>query len=279
MSESKTDDGYRRSVVDPQPLEIEIHRLREELRNAAEALTQAKSEAALAGEAKNRLVFEISHELRTPLSAIALWTSLLCDKTDQLPEATREGLDAIQRAARNLTLLLDDLLDMSRLTAGKLAIELREMKFDPILKSVVESLQPDAHENGVALSLHLDPNPGSVRIDPHRMEQVLRHVLSNALKFTPTGGQIDVSTRSCDEHIEMQVVDTGRGISPELLPRIFDRFGRIDQGSPNKQSGLGLGLSLSKRLVELQGGMISAQSPGPERGSTLTIRLPLVRRI
>jgi signal transduction histidine kinase len=231
----------------------------------------AQAEAEEANAAKDRFLAMLSHELRTPLSPIVHAVALL-DEID-CPPAVREHIATIRRNVRLEARLIDDLLDLARIRNGKLRIEPQHVDVHEVLTHAVEICRTDllAHQIKVVEKLEA-PNP-HVRGDPARLQQIFWNLLANAVKFSPTGGTIEVRTSSVDGdgRIAVEIRDHGVGIAPEKLVSIFDAF---EQGARHSQAGLGLGLAICKALVELHAGQISAHSEGPDKGATFTIRLP-----
>jgi two-component system CheB/CheR fusion protein len=237
-------------------------------------LQQATQAAEAANEAKDQFLANVSHELRTPLSAMLIWANMLGEAQNPAPGQLREGLEAIRRSAESQKALIEDLLDTSRISSGKLRLEPREIELASVVHAAVETIRPAATTKGVGMEEKLDAQVGVVNADPHRMQQVIWNLLSNAVKFTPPGGRIMVDLKRHGVEVEFRVRDTGCGINAEFLPHVFDRFGQAES-SPEAQGGLGLGLTIAKQLVELHGGTISAQSPGHGHGAIFTIRLPM----
>ena len=236
-------------------------------------ILKARKLAEAASAAKDAFLSFVSHELRSPLSAILNWANLLA-REDPDKVKLKRGLDAIDRNARLQLKLVDDMLDHARMAAGKLKVELVPIDARPILESVMESLQPTAAAKGVTLHSLIDSSSTRLAGDAERLQQVFWNVLNNAVKFTPRDGRVSVVMRRLDGWHEVEVTDTGKGIAPEFLPHVFDSFrqeeGRVVRG----EGGLGLGMSITRQLVELHGGSISAASAGPGCGSTFRIRLP-----
>jgi signal transduction histidine kinase len=237
-------------------------------------LARLAAEAEEASRAKSRFFAAVSHELRTPLHAIVGWVALLRTRPFE-EEARTRALEIIERNARAEAALIEDLLDVSRITLGQLRLTWRPIELAPILSSVIEAIAPTAETKGVTIStdIALDPDI-TVRGDAARLRQVFWNLLSNAVKFTPAGGHVDVSAHAAEGHAEIDVTDTGRGISPELLPHMFERFGRADNGTTSADRGLGLGLALARELVELHGGTLTAASAGLNQGATFAVTLP-----
>ena len=235
---------------------------------------QARAEAEKANRAKEEFLAVISHELRTPLTPILTWSRLLrSGKLDHA--ATERALEAIERAARSQAQLIEDLLDVSRITSGKLRLDVRPIELQPVVEAAIGSVRPGAEAKGMRLDIVLDRNAGVVSGDPERLQQVVWNLLSNAIKFTPRGGRIQVRLQRVNSHVEIAISDTGQGIKPEFLPHVFERFRQADSSSTRAHGGLGLGLAIVRHLVELHGGRVRAQSPGEGRGATFVVELPL----
>jgi PAS domain S-box-containing protein len=247
-------------------------------RKAAEAERNfAFAQAEAANRSKDQFLATLSHELRTPLNAILGWIFLMKQDAVQ-PEVQKEGLAVIERNARAQSNLIADLLDISRIVSGKLRLEPRPMNFLSRLASALDNIRPLAEEKGIRVVSRVD---SSVLVgiamygDPARLEQVLLNVLANAIKFTPTGGSVEVSLEVTDSLMRLTVADTGIGISREFLSSLFDRFSQADE-SLRKGRGLGLGLTISRHIVELHGGKIFAKSEGPGKGALFTIELEII---
>jgi signal transduction histidine kinase/CheY-like chemotaxis protein len=237
---------------------------------------RAREEAEAANRMKDEFLATLSHELRTPLNAVLGWAVTL--RTARVDAATSaRALEAIERNARAQSQLIEDLLDISRIVSGKLRLEVRVMDPITVVEAAIEAMRPAAAVKDQALVTTLDPRAGPVWADPDRLQQVVWNLLSNAIKFTPKGGRVEVSLRQVDGSVEIAVSDTGQGIAPELLPHVFERFRQADSSSTRKQGGLGIGLALVRHLVELHGGVVTAESPGVGQGATFRARLPLVR--
>jgi PAS domain S-box-containing protein len=247
-----------------------------ETRLIEEALRAAKESAEAANRSKDRFLAVLSHELRTPLSPVLLSVSAM-EADPDLPPAVHEEMMMIRRNIELETRLIDDLLDISRIVSGKLALRSRPVDLNEKVKHVAQICREQILEKAIHLHLSLDSRLGLLTGDPSRLQQVLWNVLKNAAKFTPEGGAIHVTTALTPEGCAQVVVrDSGVGISPEALPAIFDAF---EQGGPEitrQFGGLGLGLAISKALVELHGGAIRAESEGLGRGATFVITLPHV---
>jgi PAS domain S-box-containing protein len=235
----------------------------------------ARAEADRAVHLKDEFLAILSHELRSPLNAIAGWTYLLKSGAKD-PERVLQSAQVIERNTKIQTQLISDLLDMSRIASGKMRLSIALVPPRTIVESAVQSMRPDAEAKGVALETWLGPVRGDCLWDQARIGQVLANLLSNAVKFTPKGGIVTVRLRQIDGNLEIVVRDTGIGIEAEYLPRLFDRFRQGDPATTREHGGLGLGLALVKQLVELHGGSVAASSEGKGRGSTFTVKLPLV---
>jgi len=235
---------------------------------------QARQEAEGANRTKDEFLATLSHELRTPLNAILGWARML-ETGSMPPEARDRALGVIVRNATVQSQLIEDLLDVSRIVTGKLKLEVRPVMLGPIVEAALDTTRPAGEAKGVRMQSVIDPGAGPVLGDPERLQQVVWNLLSNAVKFTPRGGRVHVSLRPINSHVEIVVSDTGPGISPALLPVIFDRFRQADSSSRRAHGGLGIGLALVRHLVEMHGGSVEAYSPGPGEGSTFTVKLPL----
>ena len=246
---------------------------RQIVRESADAERAARSEAERASRMKDEFLATLSHELRTPLNAILGWTQVM-RKSRDLAKDGPAALTVIERNARSQAQIIHDLLDMSGIISGKVRLELQRLDVATVINATLDSIRPTAQAKGIELSAELDAT-GSVRGDPNRLQQVLWNLLTNAVKFTPKDGRIDVKLARVNSHLEITVTDTGDGIAPEFLPHVFDRFRQADNSSARRYGGLGLGLSIVKQLVELHGGSISANSAGRGHGATFRISLPI----
>lgn len=246
-----------------------------ERKRVEEGLEKAKHSAEQANSAKDEFLANVSHELRTPLASILLWTTIFEEANDKDSELVKEGMDAIRQSAEQQKVLIEDLIDTARIESGKLRLERSRTALAPLVESAVQTLMPTAVLKGVSLRVDADAALGDVLVDPIRLEQVIWNVVGNAIKFTPRGGSVTVTAVREADAVVVKVVDTGDGISPEFMPRVFKRFGQAEQGTRRSTSGLGLGLSISRHLVELHGGTLEAESLGLGKGSTFTARIPL----
>jgi PAS domain S-box-containing protein len=242
-----------------------------------EAERAARIEAQRTARMKDEFLATLSHELRTPLNAILGWTQILMmPKRRPDPGEVQRGLVIIERNAKAQVQLIDDLLDLSRILAGQLRLDVQRVALGDVIHAAMESAQPAADAKGVRLERILDGRRCIVSGDPGRLQQIVWNLLSNAIKFTPKGGKVQVLLERVDSHIEISVSDTGIGIPAEFLPQLFGRFAQRDSTPNRSYGGLGLGLAISKQLVELHGGSIDARSPGEGRGATFSVRMPLV---
>jgi PAS domain S-box-containing protein len=239
-----------------------------------ESERSARAEAERMSDMKDEFLATLSHELRTPLSAILGWSQIL--RRGIKSEADlHKGLDTIERNARVQAQLIEDLLDMSRITSGKVRLDVQPLDPSSFIQAAMETVRPAAEAKGIRLESLLDPVAGPISGDPSRLQQVIWNLLSNAIKFTPKDGKVQVLLERVNSHIEISVADTGLGIDPAFLPHVFDRFRQADGSTTRRYGGLGLGLSIVKNLVELHGGTVRAMSPGEGRGATFAVHLPL----
>jgi two-component system, chemotaxis family, CheB/CheR fusion protein len=234
----------------------------------------ARDEAVSANNAKDEFIATVSHELRTPLNTIRMWVRMLETRT-MSEEDRMTGVRTIERAALAQQKLIDDLLDVSRITSGKMRLNLQPVRFVDSVLNAVDAVNPVTSTRGQRLDVHVAPDLGRVRADPDRIQQVVWNLLSNAAKFTPKGGLIGLVARRNGDEIEIVVTDSGIGISPAFLPHVFDRFRQADTGTARKHAGLGLGLGIVKQLVELHGGTIELSSAGEGKGTLCKVVLPL----
>ncbi|HZR38115.1 MAG TPA: chemotaxis protein CheB [Nevskia sp.] len=247
------------------------------LKVSLEAANSARAEAERANAAKNDFLALVSHELRSPLNVIANWVQLLLIlKKDQgADERERRGLDTIHRQCQNLARLIDELLDISRITSGRLVLDLRPVDLAAVVRATVEALEPGADSRKVRLTTAGLSDELRMAGDTRRLQQIVGNILGNALKFTPEGGKVEVSLARIGTVAELAVSDTGIGIGAEELPRVFDRFMQADISKARKYGGMGLGLSIVRSLVEAHGGSVAASSEGPGKGARFLVRLPL----
>lgn len=234
----------------------------------------ARGEAERASRLKDEFLATVSHELRTPLNAILGWSQLLRNPGLAEPERLR-GVETIARNVRLQAQIIDDLLDMSRIISGKVRLDVRTVDLTEVLEKTLDSMRPAAEAKGVRIETTLDPGAGPVKGDPGRLQQIFWNLFSNAIRFTPRGGRMQVVLERVGSHLEVSVSDTGEGIHPDFLPYVFDRFRQQDGSSTRRHGGLGLGLSIVKNLAELHGGRVRAASAGPGKGATFVVDLPI----
>ncbi|HEY1921595.1 MAG TPA: ATP-binding protein [Tepidisphaeraceae bacterium] len=248
-----------------------LHKDREQLLEAERA---ARSDAERVSRIKDEFLATLSHELRTPLNAILGWSQIMRGAQDE--GTIREGVAVIERNARVQTQLIEDLLDMSRIVSGKVRLEVQRVDLAAVVDAAIESVKPTADAKGVQLRKILDPLAGPVSGDPNRLQQIVWNLLTNAIKFTPRGGKVEVLLERVNSHIEITVTDTGQGIKPEFLPHVFERFMQADATTTRQSGGLGLGLAIVKHLIELHGGQVRVKSAGEGQGATFSVALPLL---
>ena len=242
-------------------------------------LLERESTARANAEESNRLKDEflatVSHELRTPLTAILGWSRML--EGEKLgSEMTARAIETIKRNAKAQAEIIDDILDVSRIITGNLYLDLHPIELESVLEGSVNVVRPTADAKGIQIEVSFDQEPIAVLGDTNRLQQVFWNLLSNAVKFTPAGGKVAVQLRRIDSHVQVEVADTGPGISPEFLPYVFDRFRQADSTSTRQHGGLGLGLAIARHLIEIHGGTIEVRSGGEGTGATFTVKLPVV---
>ena len=237
----------------------------------------ALAEVLAASRRKDAFLAHVAHELRTPLNAMLGWASML--RTRRLDEAARaQALETIERNARAEARMIEDLLDVSSMMTGTLRLDVMEVELCPAVAAVVEAVRPAADAKAIALSATLDEQAGAVAGDPARLRRLLHELCANAVRATSRNGRVEVRLSRCGTEAEIAVADSGRGIRPDLLPRIFDGFLETDgdPGGAGRRGCLGVGLSIVRHLVEAHGGSVSAESPGEGKGATFTVHLPLL---
>jgi CheY-like chemotaxis protein len=237
----------------------------------ADAQSRRAEEANLV---KDEFLATLSHELRTPLNSILGWARLLA--SGKLNEAqTSRAVAAIERAGWAQSHLIENLLDVSRIVEGRLLVAPRPTMVHPVIEGAIDTVRQSAELKGVVIETHLDPKLGAVSVDPNRLHQIVWHLVSNAVKFTPAGGRVTVSVESAGTALRIAVRDTGVGFPPELAQQLFEQFRQGETGTTRPYSGLGLGLAIARHLVERHGGTIAARSAGPNRGAEFEVRMPI----
>ena len=268
-----TDAVRSREVI--QASEAQFRQLASEREQLLAAEQAARAQAEQAARMKDEFLATLSHEIRTPLNAILGWTQIMQRSKD--PEDIASGLEVIERNARAQSQIIEDLLDMSRIISGKVRLDVQRLNLSGIVQAAVETARPTAEAKGVRLKSIIDPLHGvAISGDANRLQQILWNLISNAIKFTPREGQVQVLLERVNSHLEISVIDTGEGIKPEFLPFVFDRFRQADASTTRRHGGLGLGLSIVKQLVELHGGAVRVKSAGVGKGATFVVSLPLV---
>jgi PAS domain S-box-containing protein len=244
---------------------------------AAVALENARlyANAQEASQLKDEFLATLSHELRTPLNAIVGYTRMMRSGLVTGERAER-ALETVDRNANALTQIVEDVLDVSRIIAGKIRLNVRPVDLPQVVEEALDSIRPAADARGVKLEAVLDPRAGPVSGDPDRLQQVVWNLVSNAVKFTPRGGRVQVRVQRVDSHIEIEVSDTGIGIPVSFLPHVFERFRQADGGISRERGGLGLGLAIVRHLAEMHGGTVSVASDGEGQGATFRVRLPVM---
>jgi signal transduction histidine kinase/ActR/RegA family two-component response regulator len=232
-----------------------------------------RAEAEAANRAKDEFLSVLSHELRTPLNAILGWSAMLRQRTMSQDKVLR-ALETIERNAKSQAQLIEDILDISGIITGKLRLQVRRVNLVPVIESAIESVRLAAEAKSIRLQSVLDSQAGLLLGDANRLQQVVWNLLSNALKFTPKDGRVEIRLERVNSHAEITVSDTGPGISSDFLPFVFDRFRQHDSSTTRSYGGLGLGLAIVRQLVELHGGTVTVVSPGIGQGTTFTVTLP-----
>ena len=237
-------------------------------------ILRAKKAAEAASVAKDEFLSVVSHELRTPLNAILGWARILQNNhTD--PEVLLKGLETILRNTQIQTQLIEDILDFSRIISGKLRLEVEQINLTEVIEAAIDVVTPAANAKNIRIEKIFDPNC-VVSGDASRLQQVLWNVLTNAVKFTPKGGRVQILMRRSNSSVEISVSDTGEGITPEFLPFVFGRFQQSDKTRARRHGGLGLGMAITRHIIELHGGTIRADSAGEGKGATFTVHLPVM---
>ena len=254
---------------------IDNARLYDAAKKLADSERAARAQAELIGKQKDEFLATLSHELRTPLNAILGWAQILRRSAASLDETQKQGLEIIERNTRLQAQLIEDLLDMSRITSGKMQLDVQSVMPSSFIQAAIDTVQHAASAKNIRLTKVLDHVAGPIAGDPKRLQQVMWNLLSNAIKFTPKEGRVQVLLERVNSHIEISVADSGVGINSELLPLVFDRFQQGDASITRSHGGLGLGLSIVKHLVELHGGSVQVHSAGENLGATFVLHFPL----
>jgi PAS domain S-box-containing protein len=247
---------------------------KEQLEEALAREREARDEAENANRSKDEFITLVSHELRSPLSAVVGWTRALRQKRHD-EQLFDQATAVIERSAGLQLRLIEDLMDTARVISGKLKLEVRPTDLAEVIEKAGEVVSPAARAKGISLEANLDRNVGQISGDPDRLQQVVWNLLSNAIKFTKEGGRVEVRLERIDPYIQIVVRDTGRGIRPEFQPYVFDRYRQVEASGGRRSGGLGLGLSLTRQLVEMHGGSVEAESEGEGKGATFTVKLPV----
>jgi PAS domain S-box-containing protein len=235
---------------------------------------EARKEAEALNTAKDQLIATVSHELRTPLNSILGWTRMIQSGT--LDEAaSARAMNSIVRNATAQGRLIEDLLDFARVSAGRMRLDFERMDLNAVIEAALETVRPAARAKDITLAANLDHTIGAIAGAPDRLQQVVWNLLMNSVKFTPTGGRVEIASERRADTVAIVVRDTGEGIAADVLPHVFEAFRQEDSSSTRAHGGLGLGLSLVRRLTELHGGEVTAESPGKGLGTNFTVTLPL----
>jgi signal transduction histidine kinase/DNA-binding response OmpR family regulator len=268
------------SFVSAQPdryyTEADLEMAMELARRSAFAIENARlyRESQVANRLKDEFLSIVSHELRTPLNAILGWSKLM--QQGNLSDAVQKAAaSTIERNAQLQTQLIEDIIDAALIIQNQIRLTRYPLDLIPLIDTTLQTLQATAATKSIQIEAHLDLSVGHVFGDAKRLQQVIGNLLSNAIKFTPNGGRIEVRLEQTKTHAQLQIIDTGRGIHPEFLPHIYDRFRQADSSHSRLYGGLGLGLTISRHLIEMHGGTIYAASEGENRGTTITVQLPL----
>ena len=258
----------------------QLHRDIDKVTDHYAALLRTADEQSRQAETANRLKDEflatLSHELRTPLNSVLGWSRLLASGKLDAPQTAR-AIQAIERAGWAQSRVIEDLLDVSRIVAGKLQLNMRPTVVQPLVQAAVDSLRSAAEAKRITVVTSLDPTPEPIAADADRLQQVAWNLLSNAIKFTPNGGRVDVRLASSPNELCLSVSDSGIGFVPDVASHLFERFRQGDSSSTRQHGGLGLGLGIVRHVVELHGGTVTAASAGENHGSTFEVRLPIRR--
>ncbi len=264
-------------AIDNTRLYEAAQRAAEERKDLLESERLARAEAERTSQMKDEFLATLSHELRTPLSAILGWAQVLRRGTRDTADL-QKGLQTIERNARAQAQLIEDLLDMSRITSGKVMLDIQTLAPPVFIDAAIETVRPAAEAKNIRIEKHYDPEAGMIAGDPARLQQVIWNLLSNAIKFTPRDGLVRIDLRPAGGSVEIAVSDSGAGIAPEFITHVFERFRQGDASTTRQHGGLGLGLSIVKHLIEQHGGTVRVASEGEQRGACFTVELPAASR-
>ncbi|NQE34544.1 hybrid sensor histidine kinase/response regulator [Microcoleus asticus] len=235
-----------------------------------------REDAEAANRAKDEFLSILSHELRTPLNAILGWSTMLLRQKNLSGDKVVRALETIERNAKSQAQLIEDILDVSRIITGKLRLQVRRVNLVSVIESAIDSVRLAAEAKSIRLQSVLDSESGPLLGDADRLQQVVWNLVSNAIKFTPKNGRVQIRLERVNSHVEITVSDTGPGISSDFLPFVFDRFRQHDSTTTRSYGGLGLGLAIVRQLVELHGGTVTVVSPGIGQGTSFTVKLPVM---
>ena len=261
---------FTRDVTGLKALETGWQELMASEQSARERAEQLNSD-------KDEFLAMSSHELRTPLNAVFGWVKIL-EAEALISDKVRHAIEVIGRNVAVQVRLIDELLDLSRVLSGKIRIEARHLNLVSVVEAAVETFKPAATAKGIRLQMVLNSEAGAIFGDPERLQQVIGNLISNAIKFTPKGGRVQVTLQRVNSAVEVSVADTGIGIAVDFLPYVFDRFRQANDTSSKDHGGLGIGLAIAQHLVQLHGGALEAASPGINRGAVFTVKLPIMAR-
>lgn len=267
MTARKEAEEARRALLEQREARLAA----EEQKRAALASYRAAQET---NRAKDEFLMTLSHELRTPMTAILGWARML-PNMDRNDASFNEAIAAISRSAKLQAALIDDVLDVSRIVSGKLRLNVENLDVVPVLHSALDSVRPSVDAKQITLVTAFSPGLGTTTADPTRLQQIVWNLMSNAVKFTPRGGRIELAAQRTASQLEISVTDTGEGIEPEFLPHVFEAFRQAETPSTRVFGGLGLGLSIVRYMVEAHGGTVSAESAGRGKGARFCISLPI----
>jgi PAS domain S-box-containing protein len=273
LTARKAAEEIARKLIEEQAARFAAEAAEAKLRESEARFRNAAERAESASRVKDEFLSTASHELRTPLNAIVGWSTIL--KESALAPSVMKAVEVIHRNALAQVRIVDDVLDMSRIVAGKLRLDLRAADLSAVIGSAIEVVQPSADAKQITISFEPPASAISLVADPDRLQQVFWNLLSNAVKFSSAGDHITVTTRCEGSRIDLFVHDTGRGIAPDFLPCVFDRFQQADGSSARRIGGLGLGLAIVRHLVELHGGQVDVQSKGLGKGASFQVTLPI----